>query len=112
MSHTASGVQAKLCFPPITPHPYIMALREFTDAAGRRWNAWDVYPSYTQLDLASRRTSGGYDPPAWLAFECPATGERRRLSPVPDDWSARPDAEIVALCECAQVTPRPDRPAR
>src|SRR5690349_5772151 len=73
-------------------------LREFTDERGRKWTAWDVFPT-----LAERRERDAGPPPGvrerrrfveprarisarmargWLAFEA-ADGERRRLAPIP-----------------------------
>lgn len=81
-----------------------MALREFTDNEGRRWIAWDVIPS--ALRHSQSRTSGGYNPPAWLAFTCPSTGERRRLIPIPEEWNSRSDGELCELCARADVLAR------
>jgi hypothetical protein len=40
----------------------------------------------------------------WLCFE--RGGQRRRLSPIPDDWDVLPDAELARLWELAQPVPR------
>ncbi len=79
-----------------------MAHREFTDERGRKWFAWDVYPT-----LAERRVRDAGPPPGvrerrrfverrtrisarmargWLAFEA-SDGERRRYAPIPNDWT-------------------------
>lgn len=63
-----------------------MAYREFTDAAGVVWRAWDTYPS-SASNVRSVYAAG------WLGFE--SATERRRLHPVPDGWA---DAEDDALC--------------
>lgn len=83
-----------------------MALREFTDSDGLHWTAWDVHPSrnYDNL-LVGLREPTPADAPAWLAFECRSTGERRRLAPVPRDWSVCPDVELIGLCGRADRLP-------
>lgn len=85
-----------------------MALREFTDADGLLWTAWDVLPSrnYDRL-LTGGRTPTPTGRIGWLAFECRATGERRRLVPAPPDWSRCTDAELIGLCGCAEPLPEP-----
>lgn len=84
-----------------------MALREFADADGHRWTAWDVSPSrnYDNL-LPGFRDQVPSTGASWLAFECKVTRERRRLAPVPRDWSSCTDAELVALCGRATLIPR------
>lgn len=82
-----------------------MALREFTDASGRPWSAWDVHPGSSLDEGSTARTSGGYEIPPWLAFECPEDGERRRLTPIPPGWSSASDAELRSFCLRAQRLP-------
>lgn len=92
-----------------------MALREF-EYLTRRWRAWDVYP--TRGDFVERRRLiatvaverrrrelGRRLPDGWLAFECPETGERRCVTPIPRYWERMPDHELRELC--AGATPRP-----
>ena len=100
-----------------------MALREFTDARGRRWSVWDVHPT-----LAERRHRNAGPPPGvrerrrvveqrlqlrenmatgWLAFEA-QDGERRRLAPIPktpNDWSNASVDELGTWCAMAQPVP-------
>ena len=105
-----------------------MAFRQFTDASGVEWTAYDVIPRAderrendrrdsthfgddSQLDrrgidrraaLASLRpvrlTSG------WLCFE--AQDERRRLQPIPNGWHLLSDADLCGLMQQARVAPR------
>ena len=56
-----------------------MAMREFEDSAGVRWRVWSSLPLRATL-LHGSPFSGG-----WLTFES-ATGERRRLAPLPERW--------------------------
>lgn len=95
------------------PHPssatshITMSLREFTDASGRQWSAWDVRPGSSLDGGTAARSSGGYDIQPWLAFECATTGERRRLTPIPAGWSSASDTELRSFCVRAQkLSPR------
>ena len=99
-----------------------MSFRTFVDSAGQEWQAYDVVPraderrhydrrsGEVQMDeLEERReqdrrvTVGGreYLPAkSWLAFE---TGtERRRLSPIPEDWARCDDAQLEAYLRDAR----------
>lgn len=86
-----------------------MALREFTDAAGRPWTVWSVHPS---SDVRLRSTPAATTPDehdllrnGWLVFETP--GERRRLVPIPLDWDVVDDLALEELC--TRATPVPTR---
>jgi hypothetical protein len=92
-----------------------MALREFTDRAGREWRVWDTHPkthiggvtsrSAKFLANAERLTSEGGEVPTtpqlytpgreggWLTFTCGT--DKRRLSPIPGGWetASRDDLE-------------------
>lgn len=75
--------------------------RIFVDSAGVQWDAFAVYPSAgggrTRLPASFRN--------GWLSFD--SGTERRRLSPIPEDWVSLPDE---ALCEaCARAEPAPMR---
>ena len=100
-----------------------MAIREFTDARGRYWVVWEVYPT-----LAERRRNNAGPPPGvrerrryvesrsrispkmetgWLAFES-SDGERRRLAPIPDapsEWQRATDDQLRRWCEVAEPAP-------
>lgn len=69
-----------------------MAIREFTDSAGVRWQVWATTPS--RGNVRPQFASG------WLAFECGS--ERRRLAPFPPEWT---EVDVDALCALlAQAT--------
>jgi hypothetical protein len=75
-----------------------MALREFTDETGCTWRVWDTMPSRAEYVQADR--AGG-----WLTFA--ADHEKRRLAPVPTEWGALPEAELLAMLRTATpVVPR------
>ena len=81
-------------------------LREFADEKGVTWRVWDVNPTlHTRPGHVSRRLSVGV-PNGWLCFE--AAGERRRLTPIPDDWDRADDPHLIAWCRQAALVPPAD----
>ena len=106
-----------------------MALRTFLDSAGNEWLAFDVVPRADERrrldrrlpnearsdmedrrDLDRRLTVGGRSPLAsavsdgWLCFERGA--DRRRLCPIPENWTRGTDAELEAYCQSARPVRR------
>ena len=101
-----------------------MAYRIFTDSRGTEWQTWDVVPRLAERRASERRSRA--DPPphserrtqldrrvvtsprailtsgldsGWLCFE---TGdEKRRLTPIPDDWSRCPVDRLEQYCRLA-----------
>jgi hypothetical protein len=102
----------------------MMALRSFMDSAGNEWQAFDVVPRSNERRNYERRLSddratttaadrregdrrvtvGGRTSmvvgQGWLCFQ--RGTDRRRLSPIPDDWQRLSDAELDALCRTAR----------
>jgi hypothetical protein len=97
-----------------------MALREFRDAGGRAWHAWDTYPTLPER----RRPNAPALPPegrerrrvssprialprdlahGWLTFE--SGRERRRLVPVPERWETASDEQLRAWMNEAELLP-------
>lgn len=99
-----------------------MTHRRIKDGDGKAWDVWEVYPSAVE-----RRMSGEFaavkDSPTpetdrrrqvrllvpaqleqgWLAFQ---TGSvRRRLAPIPDNWSTLDDEALLALLDRAERIP-------
>lgn len=104
-----------------------MSLRTFVDSAGIEWEAFDVVPraherrNYDRRhdekiddtpddrrDSDRRLTVGGSGEisgaQGWLCFE--RGGERRRLSPIPDDWGRATDAQLEIYCKAARPVRR------
>jgi hypothetical protein len=105
-----------------------MALREFADDSGDRWEVWDTVPSAPQGNFAdtpagrllatrpegserrgvmpTRFTAGREG--GWLTF---ASGTRRlRLSPIPDGWQACSEVELRShLARADRVSSAPAR---
>jgi hypothetical protein len=102
-----------------------MTLRTFVDSAGNEWDAFDVIPRAEERRAYERRNSGAVavegerresdrrvtvggrsmlNPnlnQGWLCFERGA--DRRRLTPIPDNWQQYSDAELEALREAARA---------
>ena len=78
-------------------------LREFVDKDGTAWRVWDVDPTTAQPP--PMRGHGRPTPvQGWLCFESGA--ERRRLSPIPKDWSSSDADTLEKLCRRAEPVPR------
>ena len=101
-----------------------MSLRTFTDSAGQQWEAYDVVPRSEERRRYDRRsgeikvdqvveerrdadrrvTVGRSDhmtsKAGWLCFE--SNEERRRLTPIPEDWTRCDDAKLEAYCREAK----------
>jgi hypothetical protein len=97
-----------------------MAYREFTDARGVVWQAWEVIPATAERRTSGERRFGARDredrrvrreqkrvrmdhgmAQGWLVFE--SALEKRRVYPIPDGWSRRTDEELVALLQSGTV---------
>ena len=90
-----------------------MTHRKIKDGHGRRWDVWEVYPSAVERRMsgespAVQNTDGSSAerhqvkilvPSAlqqgWLAFQ--AGDDRRRLAPIPLNWSTLDEETLVVL---------------
>jgi hypothetical protein len=83
-----------------------MAHLEFSDAAGRLWEVWDVRPSIS-VDGTSPpgRLLGEDAEQGWLAFQ--SGSERRRFYRPPDDWEHFNDAQLSLLLHHAVPQTKP-----
>lgn len=95
-----------------------MTHRKIKDGMGKAWDVWEVYPSAVE-----QRMSGEYPavpsidglpgekrevrirvPSAlqegWLAFQ--AGNDRRRLAPIPTNWSTLREDELLRLLAQAE----------
>lgn len=102
----------------------IIALREFDDARGRRWQVWKVLPKFTkprsgaerrvtvaEPSVADRRRADdrrGPLPPPWIhGWLCFQSGkEKRRLTPVPVRWEESSPEELEQHRRRAVKIPR------
>jgi hypothetical protein len=71
-----------------------VTLRSFIDSGGVDWRVWETFPENDTSLVSAQRKSG------WLTFE--SLGERRRLSPVPVDWTSASNERLEALCRHAE----------
>ena len=94
-----------------------MAHREFRTPDGREWVVWSVHPEYAERRALTadasrprverrvrsevRASLGANFSRGWLVFE--TRGEKRRMSPYPEDWADRSDEELAELL--AQAKP-------
>src|SRR5690349_11913329 len=95
-----------------------MTHRRVKDGMGMAWDVWEVYPSAVEQRMSGEHPAVLDDdgrpqerrevrirvPAAleagWLAFQ--AGSDRRRLAPIPHQWIALPDEELVRLLTCAE----------
>ena len=103
-----------------------MDTRTFVDVLGATWQVWEVYPRLVERRMmrerrVARRGSeerrhtpvGRLTMPrqilgGWLAFQ--SKHERRRVTPVPDDWEDLSDRELQAILSHSRLSSRPRRP--
>lgn len=71
--------------------------RSFSDARGVRWDVFAVYPEARPSPHSQLR---GTFHEGWLCFDSAA--EKRRLSPVPENWQALGDEELKGLVDRAE----------
>jgi hypothetical protein len=90
-----------------------MTHRKIKDGLGKAWDVWEVYPSAVEQRMsgehpavshsdgspASKREVRIRVPSAlqegWLAFQ--AGAERRRLAPIPVNWSSLDEQSLITL---------------
>lgn len=98
-----------------------MAYREFHDSQGKQWEAWEVHPSAVerrmnredvQLDRDSadrrQRSQARFAVPprlkeGWLALQ--AVDERRRIAPIPTNWTTLSEVELAQLIAESEALP-------
>lgn len=102
-----------------------MGYRIFRDSAGTEWQTWDVVPRLAERRMVERRRtvtatprverrrlserrvrvgrrpmlSAGLDS-GWLCFE--ASREKRRLTPIPNDWERCGTQRLEEYCRAAR----------
>ena len=105
-----------------------MGYRTFRDSTGVLWDAWDVVPQLGERRTEDRRQSRGAIPfgdrrhlerrlvssrraimtpgmtDGWLCFE--GGNEKRRLAPIPSDWSRCAEARLEEYCRRAKPARR------
>ena len=79
-----------------------MPVREFTDSRGRRWRAWDVTPESIHPQTKGEDYLAEAYRDGWVVFEEIASGEKRRLTPLPANWHRLPEEELELLLDEAE----------
>lgn len=78
-----------------------MTLRTFTDAYGTSWDVFEVHP-------ANAERTASHVPEAfragWLCFQ--SVDERRRLAPIPPDWTSSDEGTLTAALYATHGIPR------
>ena len=82
-----------------------MAVREFRDSSGRDWRAWEVTPDSINPRTKEEDFLAGLYYTGWIVFETKSEDDKRRLYPVPKEWSELPDAELEVLLQKAERVP-------
>jgi hypothetical protein len=113
--------------------------RTFIDSAGAEWQVWDIVPRQHErrdaekldrrvevipIPFADRRARGasrrvesggmrraylrGPYAHGWLCFE--SRQEKRRLSPIPGDWTTCSDEDLETYARTGESVPGPTRP--
>ena len=72
-----------------------MATRAFTDRDGAAWRVWETIPRDARGCLPAFANG-------WLTFEHAASGDRRRLAPIPDGWGDASDERLILMCRVAE----------
>ena len=80
-----------------------MAMRDFNDATGVSWLAWDIRPETSHPITRFEDYLQGYLD-GWLVFETPDGTQRRRLHPIPRGWAELPDEELRMLLQRADAS--------
>lgn len=72
-----------------------MATRAYTDREGDGWRVWETVPH------DARGCQPAYAK-GWLTFEHGASGDRRRLAPIPDGWADVSEERLHLMCRAAE----------
>jgi hypothetical protein len=75
----------------------LVAMRSFVDSRGVGWRVWETTPGAIAQVLHMELR------PGWLTFDSPA--ERRRLTPIPDDWLTVSSSALEVYCDSATRIP-------
>ena len=82
-----------------------MAARQFKDGAGRDWLVWEVIPEELHPQVRAEAYLAQMYHTGWLVFETSSGEEKRRLSPVPENWSELPEEELTILLQRSELVP-------
>jgi hypothetical protein len=75
-----------------------MALREYTDPDGTKWQVYDVIPQSAARALTPDIKEG------WLVFECDT--RKVRVVPTPDDWESCSEEQLRLYLRSGTPAPK------
>ena len=75
--------------------------RTIIDARGVSWDVFAVHP---EARLSPHSQLRGTFSQGWLCYD--SGTDKRRLSPIPENWQSLSDAELERIAERAEVAPR------
>jgi hypothetical protein len=78
-------------------------MREFSDADGREWRAWEIKPEAIHPATKSEDYLADCYITGWIVFETVSGDEKRRLCPWPINWMLSSDARLRDLLASAEV---------
>jgi hypothetical protein len=82
-----------------------MAVREFADAVGRRWRAWDINPDSIHPQTKAEDYLADCYQSGWIVFETLDGRDKRRLCPTPRGWETLPERDLETLLAKADRIP-------
>lgn len=82
-----------------------MAVREFTDASGREWRAWDIKPEEVHPVTKAEDYLADCYVTGWVVFETKLGDEKRRLCPWPMAWMDETERGLRRLLAMADLVP-------
>jgi hypothetical protein len=82
-----------------------MAVREFNDASGKSWRAWEIRPESIHPQTRAEDYLSDCFTVGWLVFETVSGDEKRRLCPFPKAWVRATDKQLTALLADAERVP-------
>lgn len=82
-----------------------MPVRDFVDAEGRAWKAWDVRPEAIHPATKAEDYLADCYIVGWIVFETASGREKRRLCPWPARWAESTDDELRAMLARADRVP-------
>src|SRR3954469_10896778 len=83
-----------------------MPVREFNDASGRKWLAWDIKPEAIHPATRAEDYLADCFVTGWIVFETVSGDEKRRLCPWPVQWATSTEAQLRDLLDRAEKIPR------
>ena len=81
----------------------VVAVREFTDEAGRTWRAWEILPEAIHPRIKAEDYLADCYETGWIVFETTDGRAKRRLCPYPHAWDTFSEKELRRLLDRAEA---------